>query len=414
MPKYTKYDFNSDDPNWKLAVNYLRGEMPLQTDLGESFGYKGFNRSPIGNLFRAYRRIDPPGRKTLMFAKLDGSGKSDPTRQKNWSFKYYEEGDTSYQDEKIWLDEIDKAELKETQSTFDISNPLGSNDPTIAARVIRGGINVLPQEEKYPGKKMMKRSMHLDIEKVVNEKPFILTLIDYYPDVDLSVPIIFEPSGAIGKFNVYLNNAHPMFRDFADGYEDLIYFEVAARYSLMKNNNDWPPTRIYYELKSKYAPESMLSVPNLVTKASELMRDIQNRLIAGEGITLPRLPNLSDGEKAMINQKYLDLERKIIPSMTGFLLNTRYLKYTDLNYLFRFIEEFPEVIFDGKVLNLPYGELPEPSKSIQLKKYTGYFNDLRWFINDLAKEGDEAIKKLKSEIIRNRFSIEILYGSVNR
>ena len=29
LPKYTKDDFNSDDENWKLAVKYLRGEMPL-------------------------------------------------------------------------------------------------------------------------------------------------------------------------------------------------------------------------------------------------------------------------------------------------------------------------------------------------------------------------------------------------
>jgi len=58
-----------------------------------------------------------------------------------------------------------------------------------------------------------------------------------------------------------------MFRDFADGYEDLVYMEVAAKYAMMKNNEEWSITRIYYELKSKYAPETMLSVPNLVTKA---------------------------------------------------------------------------------------------------------------------------------------------------
>lgn len=58
MPKYTKDDFDTDDKNWKQAVKFLRGEMPLQTDLGESlFGYKGVNRSPIGKLFRAYGRL---------------------------------------------------------------------------------------------------------------------------------------------------------------------------------------------------------------------------------------------------------------------------------------------------------------------------------------------------------------------
>ncbi|MFA5433424.1 MAG: ATP-binding protein, partial [Candidatus Paceibacterota bacterium] len=106
IPRYTKDDFNSDDENWKVAVRYLRGEMPLQTDLGAKYGYSGLNRTPIGLLFRGYRRIDPPGLKTLMFAKNDGSGKSDPIRQKNWREKFYE-FDPVYVDEKTWLKEIE-------------------------------------------------------------------------------------------------------------------------------------------------------------------------------------------------------------------------------------------------------------------------------------------------------------------
>ena len=214
--------------------------------------------------------------------------------------------------------------------------------------------------------------------------------------------------------HVYLNNNHPMFRDFADGFEDLIYAEVAAKYSLMKNSEEWTVTRIYYELKSKYAPETMLSVPNLVSKASNLMRDIQNKLVAGNGIQLSRKPDMDEAEIKAITKKYVDLESKTIPSITGFLINTKFLNYLDLNYVFKFVEEFPEVIYDGKIFNLPYSELDDESKKYQLKKYAGYFNDVRWFMNDLAKEGDEAIKKLKSEIIRNRISIEILHGSFNK
>jgi ribosome recycling factor len=72
------------------------------------------------------------------------------------------------------------------------------------------------------------------------------------------------------------------------------------------------------------------------------------------------------------------------------------------------------VIYDGKIFNLPYTELDEESKQHQAKKYAGYFSDVRWFMNDLSKEGDEAVKKLKQQIIRNRYSIEILDGSINK
>jgi hypothetical protein len=63
---------------------------------------------------------------------------------------------------------------------------------------------------------------------------------------------------------------------------------------------------------------------------------------------------------------------------------------------------------------MPYSELDEETKQHQLKKYAGYFNDVRWFMNELSKEGDDAVKKLKQQIIRNRYSIEILYENINR
>jgi hypothetical protein len=95
-------------------------------------------------------------------------------------------------------------------------------------------------------------------------------------------------------------------------------------------------------------------------------------------------------------------------------MNTKHLKYLDLNYLFKFIEEFPEIIYDEQILLMPYSELDEETKQHQLKKYAGYFNDVRWFMNELSKEGDDAVKKLKQQIIRNRYSIEILYENINR
>ncbi len=411
IPKYTKDDFERDDKNWRKVINFLRGPMPLQPDLASNFGFKLPNRSHIGLFFSAYRKINVPGSKTMVFARENGS--ADHVTAKKWADDYFYKGHADYQDDTKWWEAVTKADLKETPSTFNPLNPTGTSGTGTAQT--SGGITSAPLvQEKYPGKKLFKKTLHFDIEKIIDEKPFDLTLIDYYPDNDINIPIIFESQGSIGKFNVYLNNNHPMFRDFADGFEDLIYAEVASKYSLMKNNEEWTLTRIYYELKSKYAPETMLSVPNLVSKANSLMRDIQNKLVEGNGIQLSRKPNMSDTEIKAITKRYIDLEQKVIPSITGFLINTKFLNYLDLNYVFKFIEEFPEVIYDGNILNLPYAELDEESKTHQLKKYSGYFHDVYWFMNELSKEGDEAIRKLKSVIIRNRISIEILHGSFNK
>jgi len=412
IPKYTKDDFEREDKNWKQVVNFLRGEMPLQPDLASSYGFKQPNKSPIGKLFNAYRKINQPGSKTLVFAKDDGS--CDHVTSRIWA-TYFFDGNPEYQDDTKWWEAVIKADLKDNPSTFNPLNPTGkatiiepSSDKTVTVKQPQAA-------EKYPGKKLFKKALRFDLENLIGEKPIDLTLIDYYPENDLNVPIIFETQGSMWKFNVYLNNSHAMFRDFADGYEDLIYMETASIYAQAKNKLDeWTVTRIYYELKSKYALETMLSVPNLVTKASKLMRDIQNKLVTGEGIELPRPPSLHSEEETAIRKKYLDLEGKNIADFKLFSKNSKYLKYLDLNYIFKFVDDFPDVIYDGKIFNLPYAELDDESKQHQKKKYTGYFSDVRWFMNDLSKEGDEAVKKLKQQIIRNRYSIEILDGSINK
>lgn len=409
IPKYTKDDFERNDKNWKKVVDYLRGEMPLQPELASSFGYKQSNRTPVGMLFNAYRKINVPGSKTLVFARENGS--ADHITSKKWAEEFFYKGDPEYQTDTKWWEAVIKADLREGSSTFNPLNPLNKpNRVTHPDQIHIKSAN----ENKFPGKQILKKTMHFDIEKLIGERPMSLTLIDYYPDIEFSQPIIFENDGQM-KFKVYLNNYHPLFRDFADGYEDLIYMEVASKFAVLKNNEEWTISRIYYELKSKYAQETMLSVSKLVNKANDLMRTIQNELIAGEGIELTKKPTLTEYEEKLLKQKHLDLDGKPLQDIDSFIMNTRFLKYLDLNYLFRFIEEFPQMIFDGKIFSLPYSEIDdEELMQRELKKYSNYFNDVKWFINDLQQEGDEAIKKRKSLILRNRLSIEILYGSISK
>lgn len=407
IPKYTKDDFERDDKNWRKVVNYLRGEMPLQPDLASSFGYRYPNKTPIALLFNAYRKINVPGSKTLVFARENGS--ADHITSKAWAQKFYD-GDPEYQNDIKWWEAVIKADLRETPSTFNPLNPLTKGRVTGPEQVKVKSAN----DDKFPGKKVLKKTMYFDIEKLIGEGPISLTLIDYYPDIEFSRPIIFENDGQ-RKFKVYLNNYHPIFRDFADGYEDLIYMEVSSKYAFLKNKEEWTVSRIYYELKSKYAQESMLSVPKLVNKANDLMRTIQNKLIAFDSVHLSNQPNLTEYDIKLLKQKYLDLEGKPLPDIYSFVQTTKFLEYLDLNYLFRFIEEFPEMIFDGKIFNLPYIEIDDKEiMAGELKKYLNYFNDVKWFINELQQEGDEAIKKRKSLILRNRLSIEILYGSISK
>jgi len=70
-----------------------------------------------------------------------------------------------------------KADLKETQSTFNPANPLGK--PAVKYTRPEDIHLKSADEEKYPGKKIHKKTLRFDIEKLIGEKPFNLTLIDF-------------------------------------------------------------------------------------------------------------------------------------------------------------------------------------------------------------------------------------------
>ena len=185
VPKYTKDDFERDDKNWQKAVDFIRGEMPLQPEIAESLGFRGLNWSSIGRLFSGYRKVSPPGAKTLIFGKADGS--ADYITPRNWAQKFYD-GDPEYQDDSKWWDAVSKSDLKDNPSPFNPLNPLAQAVSKPTSVPINGA---LQQPDKYPGKKIHKVSKRFDLEKLINERPLEVTIIDYYPDIEISKPIIF-------------------------------------------------------------------------------------------------------------------------------------------------------------------------------------------------------------------------------
>ena len=84
----------------------------------------------------------------------------------------------------------------------------------------------------------------------------------------------------------------------------------------------------------------------------------------------------------------------------------------NVEYIFDFVSEYPDLVFDGKFFDVQYSTLDDSLRSQQYDIYMGYFNDVKWFVQELGSLGDDARQMQKSQIIRNRISLEKLYGSI--
>jgi hypothetical protein len=417
-PTYTKDSFEETDRYWLDTVEVIRGKGPLQPKVGERLNFSK-NQSPLAKLFYGYRRSSPPGLRYLIPGNRTGQGLY--AEAKKWADLFYA-GDPEYQTDEKWYEAVLNAEFPEDED----ENSTISADPTVGSKddsqKPNSDINITSltredddiYEELFPGKKTVVMDQEYDLRPILNEMPYNLTIYNYWPSVEFKSPIIFEAKQA-SKFKVYVNNHHPLFKDFADGWDDLILMEIATRYYEKLNDIEkWPVSRIYYELKRKYLGSKMLSVQALVSEAKALITDLQNFFVSEYStIKLKTIPSFSQEQLKTLKQNYLQVEMKSISNIDDLISSTEFLKYMDFSYIIDFAKSYPELIYDEKYFALPYSTLDDQEiKSRQLEQYNGYFNDIKWFIYDLSNFTDVLIKQHKNLIIRNRFSLEFFNGKV--
>jgi len=398
-PSYTKNSFEETDSLWLNAVGVVRGIQPLQVEKAKKLGFNK-NKSPLALLFYGYRRSSPPGKRYLIPGNSRGKARYEDARE--WG-RRFREGDLEYQDDSKWWEAVLEAELREDENDTDPTEIPTGDKPTT---------EVTEEEPRdlFPGKKVHIDNITYSLEKELNQQPYQLVIINYWPEIEFHQPIIFD-STKPSHFDVYINNNHALFRDFADGWQDLVMMEIAAKfYDKLDDVSAWPVNRIYYELKLKYSKDSMLNIDQLVNSSKSLMKDIQNNLCMGEiGYKLKPKPILEKDELKLLKQNFLKIENRNIPEPDKLLNTSCYLKYMDIKYIFKFIESYPQYIFDNMFFALPYENLDDKDiKQAQLKRFLGYLNDVKWFIYELSEYPDELIKKEKNMIIRNRFSLEYL------
>jgi hypothetical protein len=401
-PTYTKDSFEDTDKLWLDAVEYIRGEAPLQPNIAQDLGF-GKNKSPLAQLYYGYRKSFPPGKQNLIPGRRDGSGAYQLAR--DWG-NLFHLGDSEYQDDSKWWEAVLEAELGDEESGGGKKDPTKKRGPK---KPEDGGSDGGSHSEAYPGEKKLIGPKTYNLENLINEKPINVCIMQYRPSIKIEKPIIFS-STQPNSFDVYINTDHQLFRDFADGWEDLILMEIATKfYEKIDNVEEWSVSRLYFELKLKYAGGTMLNIDELINSAKSLMKDIQSFLSTDKAdLKLDPKPTLEEFDKKSLSQNYIVIENKN-PDILSETNTPKYLKYMDISYVFKFVDLYPELLMDDEFFSLPYKTIDyEEMKKRMLDQIRGYFSDIKWFIYDLAEYPADLVRKQKNMIIRNRISLEFL------
>jgi hypothetical protein len=398
LPVYTKDDFTETEM-WQKALEVVRGAQPLQPLIATKKMHMSKNKSPLAKLFYGYRKTEA-GLKYLVPGTSDGN--SINVLAKEWAQRYHS-GEEEYQSDIKWYEAAEKAEAK--------------FDPDEGGSLPGGGKPPEPEtpesgkeevEEKYIGLKELVGEREFNLQPSIQQAAIKTKIYNFKPHNpgDFN-PIIFQSEGA-NKYIVYLNQMHSLLADYPEGWEDLMAMEIASRFQEVQDDREaWPITRIYHLLKTKYFTDTILNVDTLFSSARALMNDIQQFLIR-EDIEFENKPVLYESTQTALKESYFREEGIQLHQTSKITHSTAYVKYLGISYLFDFLDEYPQLVFDQKFFSLSYSELEDELKRETHKTYMGYFNDVRWIINELSQLGPSNLKHVKRQMIRSKLSLSYL------
>jgi len=396
IPEFTKDSFSITE-QWLDVIEIVRGDRPIQPEWAtKRFKMGGRNKSPLAMLFYGFRKTTP-GRKDLVCGVKNGGANAGNKPALEYSRKFYD-GDEEFQSDEKWYELVMLAE--EGTDTGGPGLPRPDDPPPI---------DPPEPENQYPGLMKDIGEITFDLERIIDVSPITTKIYEYDPGIIEFNPVIFEAESR-NVYHVRLNQMHNMIKDFEESWQDLVMMEVAQRFhSQLFNTEEWPISKIYFELKSKYYPEKILNIDNIVTSAKSLMRDLHNYLI-NQSVKLSPKPNLAPSLLERLKSEYREIENKNLKKPSTILSDSGYVKYLDISYLHEFIRDYPNLIFDGKFLSLSYEEFNDDPEyqEIILRDYFAHFSHIAWITDILSDMTDVKRKAQKSKIISAKLVLEYL------
>lgn len=418
---YTKNAFDTSDRSWAQALRVIRGEGPLLPRKAKAEGYDQPNDSPLAALHKGFRRNDPG---TNYLTPGNGKARLDTA---DWvrSFHF---GDPDYQtDEKWWQQVLEHERIKkavEEGKKIDVG-PTIDDDPTKeferagaetdGASSSTTGVGMEEEESLTEEERLALLLEHgipiheLDGEFSVSgigSRPMKLRAFlvrgNTLKDVEgrhVPVWVTGEPGGGLVAF---ADTDHPHFSTFDDDPEDLILMDVAQNLLTRARGATMSLSSVYTELKGRYLPSHAIDPGRLISQATQLIHDIQERMVecVEENPERPWQKALVDAERHVTRERMTQALKTA--DINPHIYSGEYLIYVPPSLVPRIVEDWPEVFLDGRLFRAPFKDVKEPGAKRQMvATITGYLDDIAWLTG-------APVEVSREQMIRARLSLNLL------
>ncbi|MFE1396543.1 ATP-binding protein [Nocardiopsis dassonvillei] len=428
---YQKNAFEYSDRGWRAAVDFLRGDGPLQPEKAKKAGYPE-NTSPLGRLFKGYRRnaagrrylipgdgTRPIHEETRRWAKLFHAGQpayqsdekwweavlNHEERNKKAKLEKSREGTPSRPDEDAVLEALGTPEPDPTDETSTTAKPLtpktitptNTSHRTPQKETTQDRLNrytsdsiVIPE---LTGDFGLPRLGNLHVETRSVSKGGLIDENGHQTPVLLS-------QGPGGTATAFLDEDHQAFARLGVDPSDLLLMEIASVLKV-RAESDLPLSQLVSDLRARCLPDSILDMDVIGSQARELLDEVRRMMISKIEEDPIRAFKLLSTDELNATEEAMVLSGKG-PDTDGLGTDGGFLLFTPPLFAVRLLEEWPEAFMDGRVFSGQYQSVSSSSaRRLSLARVAGYLNDVAALVTSRARP-----KPIQLQ--RTRLSIKLL------
>lgn len=436
LPTYQKNGFDKTDASWFQTVEAICGTGPFLPKLRKGMGFSDANNSPLGILVNAYRRIDA-GTKCLFapndlakkFAAQFRQGKRDYINDDIW-WKAAQEEDQrrSIGGAKVTTKVNTGAIPTDDINTYLGISGTGNSQPPLpnvstAGNPVETPVPPIPKEETSSLDELIKRSNHL--VQLSGKYGMTGTLPLNVRAYELKQGNIMHKGVRRACFfssegtdcNFVYDPTHPVLVQYPITPKMLLLQYLAEK---LKARDSLPDlVAVYGDLVVNTMLESKIDRQSLQDRASSVFTTIREKLgqaLLGHEEDVLHCIHESSGEVEETLTNLLSAHSLIVPFQHCLKEGFGAIDYVPEKTIVRLFDRFPELIFDGHVVNAPYLQIQLPDDNATERSRNESKERIISFLKDalrLTNNSSVGQKDLKNELARASLSIDFLTGELS-
>ena len=419
---YMKDRFDTADRAWRSAIEFLRGPGPLKPQRAKQLGYP-VNNSPLGRLFRGFRRNDPG------FAYLvPGDGTRAINQQaQEWGLKF-DRGDSDFQGDTKWWEAV---VYHEKQVALKNAPPEASSDDANVKAVLEAleGADGKDKDDSSSdghsneSKEVKPLTTHDKIQLLLKDAIShpILTREVYSRSLGESLNVraytiansplidgnnnshtsIWLSPAEGGAVNLFIDPNHESFTVHGIDVLDLAIAQLSHFMLVRSQSTAHSISQIIFELRRENFSDEKTDFVTVQASARDLLNQAKSNLVPLAAEDSNRAWGLLSSNEIAHMESSGALSGKsssvIDSSDSDFIDNAPFL------YLLKLFDDWPELFLDGNIFKSRYKTLSdENAKQVSKSRIASLLIDV------IAISSEERSPSSLNQLKRARLAVEML------